>query len=219
MEKLKLLAYTDEKYSVQHEEKLTMQMNPNSMKFGKGIVYRENKELGATSGTNTFERYKPETLSFDFEIDCTGIVEGTVKSDRVYSKVQTLENTLYTYNSEGHRPSYVMILYGELLFKGQLKSMNVDYTLFNAHGIPLRVKVSLEFNGFRGSEEEKKKYSKLSPDMSRLIVLKEGETLAALCHKIYGDSLLVRDVARFNNLNGFRNILHGTELLFPPLKK
>lgn len=55
--------------------------------------------------------------------------------------------------------------------------------------------------------------------MSRLITVKEGETLPYLCHKIYGDSLLVRQVARFNNLNSFRNIPAGTELLFPPLKK
>ena len=27
------------------------------------------------------------------------------------------------------------------------------------------------------------------------------------------------EVARFNNLNGFRNIAAGTELLFPPLRK
>lgn len=55
--------------------------------------------------------------------------------------------------------------------------------------------------------------------MSRLVTVKEGETLPYLCHKIYGDSRLVLQVARFNNLGGFRNIPAGTELLFPPLKK
>ena len=66
---------------------------------------------------------------------------------------------------------------------------------------------------------EGKKFHKQSPDMSRLITVKEGETLPYLCHKIYGDSRLVLQVARFNNLGGFRNIPAGTEAVFPPLKK
>lgn len=66
---------------------------------------------------------------------------------------------------------------------------------------------------------ESKKFHKQSPDMSRLVTVKEGETLPYLCHKIYGDSRLVLQVARFNNLGGFRNIPAGAELLFPPLKK
>ena len=68
-------------------------------------------------------------------------------------------------------------------------------------------------------KEERKKFSKQSPDMSRLVTVKEGETLPYLCHRLYGDSLLVREVARFNELDSFRNIPAGTQLLFPPLKK
>lgn len=54
---------------------------------------------------------------------------------------------------------------------------------------------------------------------SLLVTLKERQTLAALCYEIYGDALLVGQVARFNNLNGYRNIPAGTELLLPMLKK
>ena len=55
--------------------------------------------------------------------------------------------------------------------------------------------------------------------MSRLVTVKKGETLPYLCHRMYGDSLLVREVARLNELDSFRNIPEGTQLLFPPLKK
>ena len=106
-----------------------------------------------------------------------------------------------------------------MVFHGQVKKFEVDYTLFDNKGNPLRASVSLTFTGFRSSEEERKKFSKESPDMSRLITVKEGETLPYLCHRIYGDSLLVREVARFNDMDSFRNIPAGTQLLFPPLKK
>lgn len=219
MEQLKLTAYTDGKFSARNGNSLSIPAEPENIRFGKEIVYREDRQQGAVGGGNRFEKYKPETLSFDFEIDCTGIVEGTQENDKVYDKVDDLEKLLYVYNSDGHRPSYVVVCFAAILFKGQLSKMNVDYTLFSEKGIPLRATVSLSFVGFRCSEEERKKFHKQSPDMSRLVTVKEGETLPYLCHKIYGDSRLVRQVARFNNLGGFRNIPAGTELLFPPLKK
>lgn len=220
MEQMRLFAFRDELFTQKHEkEKLTLDINPESLKFEKGIVYREDKQLGTTNGSNSFERYEPEKLSFSFTVDTTGVVEGTKDTDQAYIKIKEVEDILYAYNEEGHRPSYIVIAYGELLFKGQLASMKVDYTLFNNDGIPLRATVNLSFSGFRGSEEDKKKFSKLSPDMSRLIVIKENDTLANLCHLIYGNSRVVAQVARFNNLNGFRDVPVGTELLFPPLKK
>jgi len=218
MEQLKFTAYTDEKYGSEIGSH-TVLMDPDTLKFGKEIKYLEDQQLGAIGGNSRFERYKPEFLTFKFTVDCTGIVEGTKEKDSVYNKIREMEKLLYMYSSDGHRPSYVLIQYVELLFKGQIKKMNVEYTLFSNSGVPLRATVELTFSGFRCSEEERKKFHKQSPDMSRLITVKEGETLPYLCHKIYGDSLLVRQVARFNNLNGFRNIPAGTELLFPPLKK
>lgn len=220
MEQMRMFAFRDEMFTQKHHpEKLTLGINPESLKSERGIVYRKDKQLGTTNGSNTFESYEPEKLSFSLTVDTTGVVEGTQDTDEAYIKVKELENLLYTYNEEGHRPSYIIIAYGEILFKGQLASMKIDYTLFNNEGIPLRATVDLSFSGFRCSEEDKKKYSKLSPDMSRLIVIKENDTLANLCHQIYGNSHLVAQVAGFNNLNGFREVPVGTELLFPPLKK
>lgn len=220
MEQMRIFAFTDEKFTKEHEKKgLTLSINPESLNLEKGIAYQEDKQLGTTSGSNTFERYLPEKLSFGFTVDATGVLENVKDEDNAYIKIKEIEEILYAYNEEGHRPSYIVIAYGEILFKGQLASMKVDYTLFNNNGIPLRATVNLSFTGFRGSEEDKKKFSKLSPDMSRLIILKENDTLANLCYLIYGNSRLVAQVARFNNLNGFRDITVGTELLFPPLKK
>lgn len=220
MEQMRIFAFRDDKFTQEHEKKgFALSINPESLNFEKGIVYQEDQQLGATGGGNTFERYEPEKLSFSFTVDATGVVENVDATDNAYTKVKEIEDILYSYNEEGHRPSYLVVAYGEILFKGQLSSMKVDYTLFNNDGIPLRATVNLGLTGFRGSEEDKKKFSKLSPDMSRLIVLKENDTLANLCHLIYGNSRLVAQVARFNNLNGFREVPVGAELLFPPLKK
>lgn len=219
MEQLKLTAYKDGRYENKDGNPFSLPVMVERMKLDEKIWYNQDRQLGSIGGGAKFEKYGPKALYLKFVIDCTGVVEGTVEDDTVYDKIKSLEEVLYTYKSDAHRPAFVVVCYTELLFKGQLESMKIDYTLFSTKGIPLRASVELSFKGYMCSEEERKKFSKHSPDMSRLITVKEGETLAYLCHRIYGDSLLVRQVARFNNLNGFRNIPAGTELLFPPLKK
>ena len=77
----------------------------------------------------------------------------------------------------------------------------------------------MTLTGYCSRKEEEKHFSKHSPDVSRMVTLNEGQTLSALCYEIYGDELLVGQVARFNNLNGYRNIPAGTQLLMPILKK
>lgn len=218
-EKLLIVSYTDDKFSDKYLDELSLNINPSSLKLNKEINYSDDKEAGSLNSVNMFNSYSNESLSFDFIIDCTGIVEGTTPEDSVYGIVSDLNAHLYSYNSEAHRPPYVMIAYGEILFKGQLKIMDTDYLLFNSEGIPFRAKVSLAFSGFCEKGESNKRSGKLSPDMSRLVTFTEGDTLAAHCMRIYDNSLLVGEVARFNSLNGFRDIPSGVELLFPHLKK
>lgn len=219
MQTIKISAYTDKDFSQQHGSALELPMEPEQICFGNSIHYRDDRQLGSTGGDIRFEKYGPATLSLKFTIDCTGVVEGTLPGDSVYDKVNDLADLLYVYNSDGHSPSYVVVTYGELLFKGRLEKMDTKYQLFSSGGVPLRATVSLVFKRFMTGKEERKKFSKQSPDMSRLVTVKEGETLPYLCHRLYGDSLLVREVARFNELDSFRNIPAGTQLLFPPLKK
>lgn len=219
MEMLKIKSYTDDKYEQQYLDTLSLSINPDSLQFNKGIAYQEDKQLGSMNTSNIFEKYKPDTLSFNFIIDCTGAVAGTKEGDKVKDKVDDVEKHLFVYNSDGHRPSFVVIAYGEMLFKGQLTDIKVNYTLFNNEGRPLRAEIKLEFSGFRNQDESRKKNTKFSPDMSRVLVMKESNTLAGLCYQIYGNALYVTEVARFNGLNGFRDIPAGTKLLFPPLKK
>ena len=137
----------------------------------------------------------------------------------VHDLVDELEERLYDYNTEAHRPSFVKVEYGDITFFGQLKTLETEYSLFGPDGIPLRAELKVTLTGYCSQQEEKSRFSKRSPDVSRLVTMKEGQTLAALCGEGYCDPLLVGQVARFNNLNGYRNIPAGTEILLPMLKK
>lgn len=219
MGKMKITAYTDGDFNSVYKPALELPTNPEKVKLSKGIRYAEDKQLGSLNGANSYVRYQPETLYFECLLDVTNAMEDDDGKDPVHNTVNALEARLYDYNTEAHRPSFVKVEYGDITFFGQLKTLETEYALFNPSGLPLRAELKVTLTGYCSQKEEKKHFSKRSPDVSRLVTLKEGQTLAALCYEIYGDALLVGQVARFNNLNGYRNVPAGTQLLMPMLKK
>lgn len=214
-----ITSYTDENFNSESQSALGLPVNPDKVRLSKGIQYAEDRQLGSLNGANTYVRYQPETFSFECVFDMTGTLADDEESTPVHDMVKSLEQRLYDYNTEGHRPSYVKVEYGDITFFGQLKSLDTEYSLFDTDAIPLRAEVKVTLSGYCSHKEEKSRFSKHSPDVSRLVKLKDGETLAYLCSEIYGDPLLVDQVARFNNLAGFRNVPAGTEILMPMLKK
>ena len=216
---MSITAYTDGDFrSVKHSA-LELPVNPAKVKLTKGIKYAEDKQLGSLNGSNVYVRYKPETLYFECLLDTTNAMENDTEKQPVHDVVDALERRLYDYNTEGHRPSFVKVEYGDITFYGQLKTLETEYTLFDPDGIPLRAELKVTLTGYCSQKEEKSHFSKRSPDVSRSVTMEEGQTLAALCYEIYGDPLLVGQVARINNLNGYRNIPAGTKILLPMLRK
>ena len=219
MDNVVIKSYTDKNFTQSYKEEIKLQVNPSEIKLEKGIRYIKDMQLGALGSSAVFDRYSEQVFSFETILDATGTLPKAEDIKSVEQWVDVLEDRLYLYNGEGHRPPYVMIIWGKMVFKGQLSDMEVQYTMFGADGSPLRAKVSLSFCGFSSDAEERKKAGKSSPDMSHLLTLKAGESVASVCQRIYGDSLLVDEVARLNGLNGFRKVEAGTELLFPHLRK
>lgn len=219
MTKVTITTYTDKTFSRKDGEPLELQLNPKAISIRKGIRYQENRQAGDSSASGVFDRYDGEKLSLEIPVDCTGVIPGTGENDTAYSQVAELESRIYNYKGDAHRPAFVKIAWGKLLFKGQLHKIETDYTLFDRSGVALRAVIKAEFANFVDEKTAKKKADKQSPDMSHLITLREGDTLAALCYRLYGDSTLAGQVARINGLNGFRDVPPGTEILFPHLKK
>jgi hypothetical protein len=192
-----------------------LKINPESFKFNKSIKYNEFKLFGASSGFVKYDAHAPSTLSFDFILDSTGIAYN--KTESIDKTVASFEKVAYNMNGEIHTPNGLTITWGTFVFQCHLDSVSYDYTLFNPEGEPLRVKVAVSFTNSTTLEEAEKTAGKQSPDMTHVITLKAGESIAEWCHQIYDDASYCVDVAQYNQLQYFRNIAPGTEILFPPL--
>jgi hypothetical protein len=122
-------------------------------------------------------------------------------------------------NGKEHNPNDLTISWGSFVFQCHLTALSYDYTLFSPEGEPLRVKVSVSFISYIPRDEAQKRANQSSPDMTHIVTLKSGESIAGWCNEIYGDASYCLDVARYNRLAGFRNIPAGTKITFPPLSR
>jgi hypothetical protein len=185
-----------------------VQINPATIKLTKANDFTETKEIGEQK-KQIFDRQNSNSLNFEIIFDDTGVISG--KKTLIKEQINKLEKILYSINGESHEPNYAKIVWGDFTFQGRLNSLSYDYNLFRSDGMPLRVKATLSFKGYKKIAEKK------SPDLSRIIILKAGENIPLLCEKYYGDASYCVEIARVNKLTNFRNTKAGTKLLFPPL--
>ncbi|MCD8079074.1 MAG: hypothetical protein LUF04_01265 [Bacteroides sp.] len=207
--KLQILGYADELFS-KRVAKFNVQINPDSLKLDRSINYTDTQASGEPQ-KQKFGNLPSSTLSFDLIFDDTGFVDHI--QGNINDRIGRLEKAIYSINGETHEPNYTLLVWGDFVFKGRLSSLNYDYSVFKPDGAPLRVKISLTFVGHKEGSEKK------SPDLSRIIVLKAGESIPWLCQKYYNDPSYCVEIARINRLKGFRDVSPGTRLLFPPLAR
>lgn len=194
-------------------------LNPTEFSHQREITYNTKATLGQVGADTKFSAVNPDTVSFKLLLDGTGVVPPPAGQSRqdVETQVQQINDVVYKYVGTSHEPSHVRLLWGTLILYGRLTKMGITYTLFKPSGDPLRATLDLSFLGFMSNKEAEAEAKRSSPDLTHMVVVREGDTLPLLCDRIYGDPAYYPDVARVNGLNAFRRLVPGAQLRFPPL--
>jgi nucleoid-associated protein YgaU len=100
-----------------------------------------------------------------------------------------------------------------------LKSVDINYTTFDADGSPLHAELAAQFLEDLAPKKKSALDNLLSPDLTHRRLVKAGDTLPLLCRDIYGTPEHYLRVAEANGLDDFRHLIPGQELLFPPYAK
>ena len=123
-------------------------------------------------------------------------------------------------NGDIHRPHFLKLKWGDgIKFQCILSNLDLNYTLFEPSGDPLRVKVTATFLNFIAQKEREARQRNRSPDLTHSRQIKAGDRLDLMTQKIYKDPAFVTQIARVNGLSTFRTLEPGKELIFPPLNK
>ena len=219
--KLKIIAYRDATYKdpVDNGEFTTL-INPEKYSFNYKVEQNEDQAQGTSANSIKFNKTLPENLDLSFVFDRTGAIKTSKASkDGIIEDIEKFKKVVFEYVGENHQPSYLKILWGTLVFKGKLSEMNIEFTLFNSEGIPIRAVANAKFTGFVDENLRIAKENSQSPDLTHLRTVNDGDTLPLMCYRIYGDSKYYLEVAKVNHLYDFRNLITGTQLFFPPLHK
>ena len=222
LKKLKIIAYRDNKFTqIVGDGVFSSLLNPEKYAFKYKVEYTEAQGQGTSATQPKFVRTAPEDLNLEFLFDRTGIIKGN--SDElgigIVADIERFKRIVFDYNGDEHKPNYLMIGWGTLLFKGILAEMSIEYKLFSPEGVPLRAVVTASFKGVVEDSLRVARENNNSPDLTHVRIVKEGDTLPLMTFKIYGDSKYYLQVAAANNLTNFRRLQPGQQIIFPPIEK
>ncbi len=232
LEKLKILVYGNRLRIGRPQDTFEVMFNPESYSLKYENVYQSDQGNNTSGRTAKYSLSKPQTLSLKLILDDTGVADYGLsglataafvsqiqgKKD-VYKQVHKfLQLTTYM-DGDIHEPKFLKIEWGDLIFDCRLESVQVNYTLFNRSGQPIRAELDTVFIGDIKDSKRIKKENKSSPDLSHSRTVKSGDKLPIMAQEIYGDSAYYIQLARTNNLNNFRKLKTGTDIQLPPINK
>ena len=230
--KLQIKAYRDPKFNEEvGNGEFKALLNPENYVFKYRIEQNSQQAAGTSSSAPRYNKTPSENLNMEFVFDRTGVLmkygesvagKNAMLKDEgngVAADVELLKRVVFDYNGEEHRPNYLLISWGTLLFKGVLTQMDITYKLFNADGTPLRASAKATFKGFIEDNLRVAIENSSSPDLTHVRTVCEGDTLPLMTFRIYGDSSYYLEVAKINKITNFRNLRVGQKIFFPPIEK
>jgi nucleoid-associated protein YgaU len=226
LEKLKIMAYTNKARSKEFAT-FTVMFNPTSLTTSYTNVYQIKQGINTMGAEAKYTFSRSPVVAFDIIIDGTGVTEmGLVSllgdTPTVSEQIHTFLDLCFCLQGKNHQPYFLKIQWGqgELQdFDCRLISVDIEYTAFEINGAPLRATLKTMFKEDTDSEKLALEIWKRSPDLTHTRIVKQGDTLPLLSKAVYGSSRYYLRLAQANNLNNFRDLIPGVELLFPPLEK
>jgi hypothetical protein len=227
LEKLIIRSFTDRKF--QNEIKSLAFVTPiNPETFTKNYKVSVDKQQGhGNQGTEI--RYRssaPEELRLEFILDGTKTMEGYKGKTSgyinkpVHDQLKDFLNCAYKMDGPIHRPNFLIVMWGsEINFRCVLSNVDINYTLFEPDGSPIRVKITATFLHHKSREEILAEAKLSSPDLTHYRKVTQGDRLDNLSFSIYNDPGYLSELANYNALTTVRKLKPGTQLSFPPLLK
>lgn len=221
LEKLKIHAYDNAERKGRRLGTFVAMFNPESFSQKHEIQWARGQGMNSSDQQATYSHSRPSELTLNLTLDGTGVnAMGGLQFEPKKTVAERFDEFLeltFRMNGEIHEPNYLVVEWGVLNFSCRLLSVAVSYNSFDRDGKPLRAE--LEVNLLSDTEITKRlsQEDKRSSDLTHGRMVKNGDTLPLMTKAVYGSSAYYLDVARYNELDDFRNLTPGLEIYFPPL--
>jgi hypothetical protein len=213
--KMTIFWYETQDLSGDPKGEYVVRVNPEKYSQTHAVSYDQGGAIGANNTAVKFERSPPATMQFELLFDGTGVIANSPTD--VAAEIDAFQAAVYAYDGVIHSPRYLRIYWGALSFGARLTEMTVNYTMFRGNGSLLRARADVTFINYVDPETIELEKDANSPDLTRQVRVRAGDTLPLLTYRAYGDTRYYLEVARCNNLADFRHLTPGMVLAFPPL--
>ena len=192
--------------------------NPKEYSFSKRNQWTAGKSKGNNVPQLEFSSGQPATLQMQLFFDTYADGKDVRKeyTDAIWT-LMMVDAKLKDPKTHKSRPPKVRFQWGSVwTFDAVITSINQKFTLFDVHGTPVRATLDISFQQIK----DEALFPKQNPTSGgvggeRVWVVNEGDTLAWIAFKEYGDSTLWRRIADANRLTRVRQLIPGTVLEIP----
>jgi len=229
LEKLRIESYKDAELNEKVGAPFFALVNPETYTTREKIEYSDTQAPGRSKAILKFNKIPAQEINFDFLFDSTGVITGVIPGiagavlnlgrKSVTEDIANFKKGVYEFDGTIHRPYYLKIFWGTLIFKGVMTSIDIEFKLFHSDGSPIRAIARCTFRGTIDEPLLRKIENRASPDVTHERKMKESDRLDLMTKKIYSDQKYIIQVAEANRLDGFRKIKAGTKIFFPPIAK
>ena len=195
---------------------IEVQFNPTEYGIDRGASFAELQVPGLRTPLLQFVRGEAQTLSLELFLDGTDKRASSNPDDTVEGRLADLRKFVEI-DPELHAPPVCLFQWRQVTFYGVVTSFKEKYQLFDESGKVLRARVTLSLKSYEAVEVQLREMGLKSPDRTRVRVVREGETLAAISAEVYGNPRLWRVIAEANLIDRPRFVEPGTPLHIPAL--
>ena len=222
--KLVIHSYKDREFNTEDKaSRFTVPINPETFTKNYKVELDTREGQGSSGSEPVYKSTRPEELKLDFVLDGTATMEGYVEELKNLSVREQLDKFLkcaYNFDGDMHRPRFLIVHWGEdVKFPCVLKNLDLNHSLFNPDGSPLRVKISATFLSHLTPQSRAARDRLQSPDLSHYRQVEAGDRLDWLIYEIYNDPNYLLQIGKVNRLTSLRKLPQGKNLYFPPFEK
>ncbi|HET9521400.1 MAG TPA: hypothetical protein VFO73_10170 [Candidatus Limnocylindrales bacterium] len=214
-EKAKLVIVGDNKPS--GETEIECMFNPTEYRLTQTVSVTRNRTPSTTGGTPEFSGTNAMTLTTQLFFDDFAAPEGDV-TPKITTLLGWTKPTDSSRNANRPCPPFVGFKWGGNRqldgFRGFLKNVTVNYTIFRRDGTPVQAKVDVTIEGEQESFGGQNPTSHAA-NSRRTRTLIEGETLQSIAYGELGKPGYWRAIAELNDIDDPLRLDPGTVLLIP----
>lgn len=194
-------------------DKIEFCFNPSEIQVAKTVPWSRHAVKGTDSPEAQF------TQGGELRLTAELVFDTYETSEDVYNKYTKKVAELTEIKPQLKRPSLCRWIWGKHSFPCFVESYQTRYTMFLEDGTPVRAIMGVSLVRYTPAKQAKQARANPGPaDRTKRRTVRQGDSLALIAFREYGDPRRWRPIADANGIDNPRFLRPGQQLIVPPVE-